>query len=161
MGEQADQQPGPAGGTPPGLASPAFLLISLGRTVRDDIEAGLRAQGLSLRHLSALGHLSRQPGLSYSELGRRSGVTAQSMQATLRQLEQLEAVVRHTLPGRGRTAQLQVTATGADLLHRGQRVIRDADQRLLAHVPADQQEAFTELLLHTFAATIRSDTQTS
>jgi DNA-binding MarR family transcriptional regulator len=66
----------------------AVLLLALGRIVREEVERALDVQGLSLRHLSALGHLSREPGLSCSALGRRAGVTAQSMQATVRQLEQ-------------------------------------------------------------------------
>jgi DNA-binding MarR family transcriptional regulator len=157
IAEQEGQQPRPAAALPPPSASPAFLLIGLGRIVRDDVETTLRAHGSSLRQLSALGHLSRQPGLSYSELGRRAGITAQSMQATLRQLEELGAVERRTVPGRGRAAQLHLTSTGDELLRRGQHVICDADQRLLDDVPADQQEVLTALLLQAFTAAIHRE----
>ncbi len=161
IAEQKGQQPRPAAALGPPPASPAFLLLSLGRIVRDEVETALRAHGSSLRHLSALGHLSREPGLSYSELGRCAGITAQSMQATIRQLEELGAVERRTLPGRGRTAQLHVTSTGADLLHRGQDVIRDADERLLGDVSPDQQEVLTAVLLQVFTAAIgRKDPNT-
>ncbi len=129
--------------------------MSLGRIVRDEVETGLRAHGSSLRHLSALGHLSREPGLSYSELGRRAGITAQSMQATLRQLEELGAVERCTPPGRGRTARLHVTSAGTELLRRGQDAIRDADERLLGDISADQHEVFTSLLLQAFTEAVR------
>lgn len=141
--------------TPLVPASPAFLLMSLGRIVREEVETALHAHGSSLRHLSALGHLSRQPGLSYSELGRRAGITPQSMQVTLRQLEGLGAVERRTLPGRGRTAKLHLTPTGSDLLRRGQQAIHDADQVLLADVPAEQEEVLTTVLLQAFTAAIR------
>lgn len=136
----------------PPPSSPAFLLIGLGRILRDEVETALRPDGLTLRHVSALGHLARQPGLSYSELGRRAGVTAQSMQATLRQLEDRGAVQRRTVPGRGRTAQLHVTAAGTDLLRRGRRAFSDADRRLLADVPADDREVLAALLHRAFAA---------
>lgn len=136
-------------------ASPAFLLIGLGRIVRDEVEAELRPHGLTLRHLSALGHLSRQQGLSYSELGRRAGVTAQSMQATLRQLEHVGAVERRTLAGRGRTAELHVTAAGAELLRRGLDLMRAADARVLDGVPADHRDALTALLLDAFVDATR------
>ena len=102
-------EPDPRSGPPDVPISPALLLIMLGRGARRDIDNALETHGLSLRHFSALGHLSHQPGLSYSELGRRAGVTAQSMLATLRQLEDLGAVERITLPGRGRTAELHIT----------------------------------------------------
>ena len=76
-------------GRPP--ISPALLLMMLGRQLRERIESALRAEGLSLRHFSALGHLAHQPGLSYSELARRDGITTQSMQSTLLQLQEMGA----------------------------------------------------------------------
>ena len=146
----AGDSPGP----PPALNA-AFLVISLGRMLREDVDAQLRPLALSMRHLSALGHLSRQPGLSYSELARRAGITPQSMQATLRQLEQVQAVERRTVPGRGRTAQLHVTAVGRDLLGQGRQVIDSAEERLLAAVPADQRAGFVAGLAGAFGAEVR------
>lgn len=120
--------------------------MTIGRTIRVEVEAGLREHGTSLRHLSALGHLSREPGLSYSELGRRAGVTAQSMQATLRQLEELGGVERRTLPGRGRTAELVVTPAGQELIATGFRVMREVEQKVLAPLDDEQRQALTALL---------------
>ncbi|MEU5109720.1 MarR family transcriptional regulator [Streptomyces sp. NPDC021354] len=56
--------------------------------MRSDVEHTLKPTDYTLRHLATLGHLRREPGLSYSELGRRAGITAQSAQATVRQLEE-------------------------------------------------------------------------
>lgn len=133
----------------PPTPSLTFLLMSLGRVLRKDVDTALQAAGLSLRHLSVLGHLHHQPGLSYSELGRRTEVTAQSMQATLAHLEQLGAVERRTAPGRGRTAQLHVTDEGVGLMRRGQRLVEEAGQKVLAPVPADQQAQLSAVLLLT------------
>jgi len=134
------QAPGPP------APSPGFLLMTIGRTIRDEVEAGLKKHGTSLRHLSALGHLSREPGLSYSELGRRAGITAQSMQATLRQLEDLGAVERRTLPGRGRTADLVVTPIGTEFIATGFQVMQEAESRVLAPLDEDQRRALVALL---------------
>jgi len=142
-------------GAAPPPASAAFLVMALGRLVRDEVEAELRSQGLPLRHLSALGHLAGEPGLSYSELARRAGVTAQSMQATLRQLEQSGAVERRTEPGRGRTAHLEVTAVGADLVAAGHAAMTDADRRLLDALPTDQHAELTGALLTAFVSARR------
>ena len=98
------------------VTNAAFLLIAVGRMTRERVDEGLVELGLALRHVSALGHLAREAGLSYSELARRAGITVQSMQATLHQLEQVNAIERRTLPGRGRRAQLQVTHSGRKLL---------------------------------------------
>jgi DNA-binding MarR family transcriptional regulator len=131
--------------------SPALLLIMLGRRLREEAEQELRARGLSMRHFSALGHLAHQPGMSYSELARRDGITTQSMQSTLRQLEELGAVERLTEPGRGRTADLQVTDHGQALLEQGREVLRAADQRLVDALGNENTEQLAELVLRTLA----------
>lgn len=143
------------------MGTPAFLLSGLGRIVRDEIEVELRRHDLGLRHLSALGHLSRQPDISYSELARRVGVTAQSMQATLRQLEDHGAVERITSAGRGRTAQLRLTATGMNLLTTGRHAITEVDGRLFSDLqPSDRQE-LTRLLLLAYAMSAKARNQRS
>lgn len=126
--------------------------MNLGRRLRAEAERGLAAHGLSFRHLSALGHLGRQPGLSYSELARRAAVTAQSMQATLRHLESLGAVERRTEPGRGRRAQLHLTEVGVRLRDAGQGVITEADERLLDGFSGGDRELLGTLLLRAFVA---------
>ena len=135
----------------PPVSSPAMLLVLLGRRLRTRIDADLKRTGLSLRHLSALGHLSGRPGLSYSELARRAGVTVQSMQSTLAQLEALGAIERRTEPGRGRTAELHVTPVGAELLAKAHETIHAADEALLSAVDQDER-ALTMLLLRALKA---------
>jgi DNA-binding MarR family transcriptional regulator len=147
--------PSPASNSGPPALNAAFLVIALGRMIRDDVDGHLREHALSMRHLSALGHLSGQPGLSYSELARRAGITPQSMQATLQQLEGLHAVERRTVAGRGRTARLHVTDTGTELLRQGQRVIEAAEEQLIADLPAEQRPAFTAMLATVFTSALR------
>ncbi len=134
--------------------SPSLLLMMLGRRLREQAELDLRAQGLSMRQFSALGHLAHQPGLSYSELARRDGITTQSMQATLLHLEEIGAVERLSAPGRGRTADLQVTESGQVLLEKARDVLRAVDRRLadaLGNDGADKlagltMQALTEIM---------------
>lgn len=117
--------------------STSFLLMSVSSKIRARVEAALKSEGISMRHLSALGHLSRDGELSYSELARRASVTPQSMQATLGKLEQRGAVGRATDPGRGRTSRLFVTDEGTRLLRIGQEAIADVDRILSAHIDPD------------------------
>jgi DNA-binding MarR family transcriptional regulator len=101
---------------PPRLdATVAMLVIVAGRSVQGRLEAELAPLGLTVRHLGALGHLAHQPELSYSDLARRSRVTSQSMNATVRHLEEVGAV-RRTLAGQGHPARLEVTDRGQELL---------------------------------------------
>jgi DNA-binding MarR family transcriptional regulator len=132
--------------------SPALLLMMLGRQLREQAEAELREQGLSMRHFSALGHLAHQPGLSYSELARRDGITTQSMQSTLRQLQDLGAVELLTEPGRGRTADLQVTEAGHQLLERARSVLRSADTRLSDALGNENTETLAGFALQALTA---------
>jgi DNA-binding MarR family transcriptional regulator len=136
----------------PPPVSPAFLIMSLGRRLRAEVEDALAPHRISLRHLSALGHLAREPGLSYSELARRAGITVQSMQATLRHLEDLGAVERRTAPGRGYSAQLHLTDRGDVLRADGQQTITAADERLLAGLPDEQRATLGSLLFQVFRA---------
>ncbi|NYJ73868.1 MarR family winged helix-turn-helix transcriptional regulator [Allobranchiibius huperziae] len=105
----------------------AFLLIAIGRMTRERAERELESLGLALRYVSALGHLAREPGLSYSELARRAGITTQSMQTTLHHLEQRAAIERRTPPGRGRRAELQLTSNGQALLAQARAVMEAID----------------------------------
>lgn len=142
--ERAEVDPPRGNGPPP--VSPAILLVTLGRQLRAEIERDLADAGLTLRHLSALGHLGRDPGRSYSELARRAGVTVQSMQATLQQLEALGAVERRSQPGRGRTAELHLTERGRGLRATGMAIVAAADERLAAALPAQDAAALGPLL---------------
>jgi len=146
--EDEGQAPrGGAEGRDPDQVSPAVLIMALGRTVRDRTDKQLHERGLSLRHLSALGHLSSSPGMSYSELARRAGVAVQSMQATLAQLEKAGFVERRTKAGRGRAAELHVTAAGLEILDNGQCVLDTADDGLLRGISDAEKALLVGLLM--------------
>jgi DNA-binding MarR family transcriptional regulator len=134
---------------PPLVGSTSFLLIAAGRTAQRRLDQALGQRGLALRHVGALGHLARQADLSYSDLARRAGITAQSMRATVRQLEELGAV-RRTLPGHGHAARLEVTPHGHDLLAWAGEQARTVDADVLAglgDLTADQTETLRRSLL--------------
>jgi DNA-binding MarR family transcriptional regulator len=140
--------------TPLPALSVSFFLIALGRRAQESVEARLREQGLAYHHLSALGHLKRQPGLSYSELARRARVTVQSMQTTAGHLEQRGLVERGATTSPGRRADLRVTARGLEVLAAAEAAMRSTDQELLAGVPATERAALESALLQMFAATL-------
>lgn len=118
--------------------------MALGTRIREHLEETLRVENIGLRHFSALGHLARDPGVSYSELARRARVTPQSMQATLTRLEQLGAVERVGEAGRGRTAHLHVTEEGHRLLAIGRRAFSQVDQALAQELGGAASRRFLE-----------------
>jgi DNA-binding MarR family transcriptional regulator len=114
------------------------LLVALGRQVEARLDEALAPAGLSLRLMGALGHLARQPGLSYTELAARARVTPQSMHATVASLIEAGAV-SPAGTGRGRRALLEVTPRGHRLLAAGQEAVAavDAELRALGQLPSD------------------------
>jgi DNA-binding MarR family transcriptional regulator len=141
----------PSSGGPPAIAtSLTALVIGAGRRVQRQLDERLAVDGLSMRHLGALGHLAHQPDLSYSDLGRRAGVTSQSMHATVRQLEDLGAV-RREHAGQGHRARLEVTPHGRELLERARAAVERLDAEWFAdRAPQDREllrAALTELAL--------------
>jgi DNA-binding MarR family transcriptional regulator len=117
--------------------SAAFLMMAVGARIRSHVEETLRVENIGLRHFSALGHLARRPGISYSELARRAHVTPQSMQATLQGLEQVGAVERVGGAGRGRVAHLHVTDEGHRLLDVGREAFAQVDEALAQQLGAE------------------------
>jgi DNA-binding MarR family transcriptional regulator len=124
----------------------ASLIMTLGRRTRDRVDRDLRSHGITVRHLSALGHLHREPGISYSELARRANVTPQSMRITLQGLEDRGAVRRSSDPGRGKTATLHMTNEGHRLHEFGRNVVAEADAELLERIPPKFHQWFVDAL---------------
>ncbi|HTF45814.1 MAG TPA: MarR family transcriptional regulator [Pseudonocardia sp.] len=151
--DRASEQVAAPSSEGPGPAPAAFLLMVVGRELRARVEAQLRRDRLSMRLYSALGHLSREPGLSYSELARRAGITVPSVQATLRQLEELGAVERLTEPGRGRSARLQVTPHGHELIRKANEAIHQLDDWVAAQLGGERQQLLAHMLMQLFMAT--------
>ncbi|MFJ8940600.1 MarR family winged helix-turn-helix transcriptional regulator [Streptomyces sp. NPDC102365] len=117
----------------------ALLLVGAGRAAQRRIEDALATDGLTLRHLGALSHLSRRPDLSYSDLARRAGVTAPSMHATVRQLQDL-GVVAGVGTGQGQRARLEVTPQGHELLAGVAERLHGIDEELLEGLPEEHRE---------------------
>ena len=142
MGRPAHEEDDVTDPAPPGppATSPAVLLVALGRLVEERLDDALEAAGLSLRLMGALGHLARQPGLSYTELAGRARVTPQSMHATVAGLIEAGAV-SPAGTGRGRRALLEVTPRGHRLLAAGQEAVAvvDAELRQLGDLPPDRE----------------------
>ncbi|MGL5850830.1 MAG: MarR family winged helix-turn-helix transcriptional regulator, partial [Phycicoccus sp.] len=101
------------------------------------VAAALDELGLTVRGFGALGHLAGDPGISFTELARRAGVTVQSMHATVAQLVEAGAVCSATGGGRGRSAVLEVTSAGRELLAHARAVAERVDEELFGPAAGD------------------------
>jgi DNA-binding MarR family transcriptional regulator len=108
------------------VTSTTMLLIGIGRVAQRRLDGALAEHGLTLRHVGALGHLAHGPGLSYSDLARRAGVTVQSMHATIAALVDRGAISAADT-GRGQRAQLRLTEHGRALLATAASIAHELD----------------------------------
>jgi DNA-binding MarR family transcriptional regulator len=109
--ESAAESTGPA--RPP--FSPTIALVTVARVVEVRLATVLEPHGLTLRKYGILGHIAATPGLSLSDLARRSQITVQSVHVLIRSLVQA-GWVRSETEVNGLAAQVTVTPAGLALL---------------------------------------------
>lgn len=95
--------------------SPTIALVTLARIVEVRLGALLEPHGLTLRKYGILGHIAATPGLSLSDLARRSQITVQSVHVLIRSLVEA-GWVKSSTEANGLAAQVTVTSAGAALL---------------------------------------------
>jgi DNA-binding MarR family transcriptional regulator len=111
-----------------------FLLKSLQHSFRQSVDEALRREGveLSFAHVAALFGLNYEPGITGGQLARRALVSAQTMNAVLRRLEDEGLVARRPHPENRRADSWQVTAEGTQQLARARGVARSVVTRMLS-----------------------------
>lgn len=118
------------------------------------LELGLRprfvelcaAESMSAAQYTALTVLERRPGITSSELARRSFVRAQTMAATLEPLLKDGLVRREHDPDNGRRMLLYLTGTGAAAIARLAEPLAVLEEQLVTGFTAAERAKFAELL---------------
>lgn len=114
--------------------SPVIALLTLARTADADLGARLRPLGLSVRTLGLLGHIARQPGVSFSELARRSRITVQSAHAAVQRLV-ADGLVTDSTANAGQSSTLELTAGGRASLAAAMDAVRATDAQHFGERP--------------------------
>lgn len=102
--------------------SPVIALLGVSAAWEAQLAAELRTLGISTRKFALLGHIGAEPGISFSELARRSHITVQSAHAAVHALVD-DGLVADATAQAGAASDLSVTLQGA-------RVLREARDRL-------------------------------
>src|SRR4051812_21465884 len=97
--------------------SPTIALLTVSRIAEVRIAGVLEPHGLTLRKYGILGHIAATPGLSLSDLARRSSITVQSVHAVIGSLSDA-GLVQSKVEGSGHAAQVSATPAGVELLER-------------------------------------------
>ncbi|WP_134738072.1 MarR family transcriptional regulator [Nocardioides sp. 503] len=114
--------------------SPTIALLAVARTWEAAFAEALKPLGLTIRKYGLLGHVRRTPGISFSELARRSHITVQSAHTAVAALTAAGLVGDGTAHA-GAASTLQVTAAGEALLGEVTAVLGRLDAQLAAAHP--------------------------
>lgn len=112
--------------------SPVITLLTVAAVWDARLDAELRGLGLTTRRYALLAHIRGTPGISFSELARRSQITVQSAHTAVRSLVDGGLVADATAHA-GAASVLRVTDAGARAL--------DAAEGLLARLDAELADA--------------------
>jgi DNA-binding MarR family transcriptional regulator len=136
--------------------SPTIALLTVSRAAEVRIAGLLEPHGLTLRKYGILEHIATTPGLSMSDLARRSAITVQSVHTLIGSLVDA-GLVQSKVEGSGHAAQISATPAGVVLLDR----IADAVEKLDAELFADPEmrEVSAALAALTAARTSRGEPQ--
>jgi DNA-binding MarR family transcriptional regulator len=111
--------------------SPTIGLLTVSRMAEVQIASLLEPHGLTLRKYGILGHIASTPGLSMSDLARRSSITVQSVHALIGSLADA-GLVQSNVEGSGHAAQIRATPAGIALLARISQSVEQLDAQLFA-----------------------------
>lgn len=114
--------------------SPTVTLLTLGRAWDASLADGLKPLGLTTRKYGLLGHIRGTPGISFSELARRSRITVQSAHTVVTAFV-AAGLVDDVTAHAGAASQLRVTAEGTALLGRAAEVVSRLDSEFSTRHP--------------------------
>lgn len=125
---------------PPKHPRVSYLIGRLHRVLRNALDDGIRAHGLTVAQYTALSILGDRPGLSNAQLARRSFMSAQSANQVLHALEELALVRRKLDPDHGRIGRAELTARGKTVLAACERVVDETERAMLQPLQRARQK---------------------
>jgi DNA-binding MarR family transcriptional regulator len=114
--------------------SPTIGLLTVSRIWEAALADALKPLGLTTRKYGLLGHIRGTPGISFSELARRSRITVQSAHAAVSAFAEAGLVDDGTAHA-GAASTLRVTETGESLLARAAEELTRLDTAFSAQHP--------------------------
>lgn len=91
---------------------PGYLIKRAQAALNAHMTRALHEHGITMTQFAVLTALAEEPGLSNAELARRAFITPQSMNETLRDLEQRAWISRSRHPTHGRILRIGLTEQG-------------------------------------------------
>lgn len=114
--------------------SPTVALLTIGRVWDTALADALKPLGLTTRKYGLLGHIRATPGVSFSELARRSRITVQSAHTAVAAFA-ADGLVEDATARAGAASRLQVTPAGERLLGEAAERVAVLDAQFAAEYP--------------------------
>jgi DNA-binding MarR family transcriptional regulator len=114
--------------------SPVIALLTISSVWDSRLNAALKDLGLTTRKFGLLAHVHATPGISFSELARRSLITVQTAHTAVRTLVD-DGLVRDATGVAGAASDLRVTDKGERTLAEAQRRLEELDATFTVGVP--------------------------
>ena len=115
--------------------SPVISLLTVAAVWDAHLGAQLRDLGLTTRKYGLLAHIDATPGISFSELARRSQITVQSAHTAVQTLV-ADGLVADATRHAGAASDLRVTERGSEVLQAAEQRLAALDAGLAAGAPA-------------------------
>jgi DNA-binding MarR family transcriptional regulator len=115
--------------------SPVIALLTVASVWDQHLGAQLRDLGLTTRKYGLLAHIDVTPGISFSELARRSQITVQSAHTAVQTLVDAGLVADATAHA-GAASDLRVTDRGGEVLRAAEERLAMLDAALAEGAPA-------------------------
>lgn len=106
--------------------SPVIALLTVSAVWDARLSAELRNVGLTTRKYALLAHIRATPGISFSELARRSQITVQTAHTAVRSLVD-DGLAEDATSHAGAASDLRITAKGAAALVAADKSLADLD----------------------------------
>lgn len=114
--------------------SPVIALLAVSAMWEGRLSSILRDIGITTRKFGLLGHIYAEPGISFSELARRSHITVQSAHTAVRTLVD-DGLVEDATAHAGAASDLHVTPKGAKILRDARSRLFELDEVLAERLP--------------------------
>lgn len=114
--------------------------------VQDDFRRAVEDEGLSTRTFSALSIVVQYPNITQAEVARMLGVDRSGMVALTDALQERGYLIRHASPHDRRVQALMPTKAGQAACARTHRKVQTHEEKLFAHLSADEQAQLVRLL---------------
>ena len=132
--------------TPADARELAILVKATQAALNQRMDEALRPLGLTVAQYACLSNLHAEPGISSSELARRTFVSRQSMNVLLQGLEKQGMVERAQHPGPRRERPALLTGRAQEALARAETVVADVLARMFSVLEPTQRDAMRTAL---------------